>query len=816
MPSHQPHDPLPGDALAASLLDASPDALLVVGPDLRCLAANAAAGERMHVAAPALVGRRVEDAFPDGHGQKLAIHVQGVVDSGRGLTVVDEVGGCRIESRLVPVAGTDGRAAAVAIHQRDVTAEHARETALRSSDLLLRTRVELSDLSVTATLDEVIQAALDASERLTGSTIGFFHFVDQDQQHLLLQTWSTNTLAKMCTAEGKGHHYPVADAGVWTDCLASLAPVIHNDYASLPHRKGMPEGHAPVTRELTVPLLRAGRVVAIVGVGNKAEDYDQADVTAVETLAAMAIDIIDRKRAEERLRDSEVRARQLREEMQRFLSLSPVVIYALRVERDQLPLIWVSGNLEALTGFVAEDGAVEGWWESRIHPDDRPRILELQPRVLEVRLLSQEFRFQRKDGTYIWIRDQKRLVRDADGVPAEVIGSWSDVTREVQLQSDLRQSQKMDAVGRLSGGIAHDFNNLLTVIQMQTEALLDSRGLSDAQREALQDIAGAAERSANLTRQLLLFSRRHSPCLRQVDLNEVVAQTASLLRRIVGEDVQVHLRCCAQPLAIQADQGMLDQVVLNLAVNARDAMPTGGGLFIETHFASLDGPEDLERGRAGAFACLLLRDTGTGIPRENLPRIFEPFFTTKDVGKGTGLGLATVFGIVEQHGGWIDVDSELGSGTSFRIYLPCAPVVDESVAGEARPPLSIGGTETLLVVEDERALQRLLQSALSPLGYVVLTASSGPEALETWRAHRRRVNLLVTDLVMPGGMTGVDLVRALRLDEPRLPVVCISGYSPKLEEARMGLGEGVTFLAKPFSARALADVVRASLDASPR
>jgi PAS domain S-box-containing protein len=407
-------------------------------------------------------------------------------------------------------------------------------------------------------------------------------------------------------------------------------------------------------------------------------------------------------------------------------------------------------------------------------------------------------------------------VRDKAGKHYGRIWTFRDITERKRLEEQFRQSQKMDAIGQLAGGVAHDFNNILGVIQMQSDLLKSGGNLSPAQLDFAGEIGAATQRAAALTRQLLLFSRKEVLQPRDLDLNQSISNMTKMLWRILGEDIKMQFKFAMQPLFIHADPGMLDQVLMNLAVNSRDAMPKGGRLVIETSTAEFDESVrgQSAQARPGSFVCLSVSDTGCGIPAENLPRIFEPFFTTKDVGKGTGLGLATVFGIVQQHQGWVHVYSEAGHGTTFRIYLP-------RLAGMSRPepePPALtsmrGGNETILLVEDDAFLRASVHKALSQLGYRVFEAINGIEALEVWKQHREEIHLLLTDLVMPGGMTGKDLAERLLPENPKLKVIYVSGYSAEVAGKDFSLEEGVNFLAKPVQAFKLAQTVRQNLDAN--
>jgi CheY-like chemotaxis protein len=372
----------------------------------------------------------------------------------------------------------------------------------------------------------------------------------------------------------------------------------------------------------------------------------------------------------------------------------------------------------------------------------------------------------------------------------------------------------MVGFGQLAGGVAHDFNNILSVIQMQSGLLKSSGELSPEQVTFADEIQTTVQRAAALTRQLLLFSRREVFQPRDLDLNETVTNMTKMLQRVLGETIQMELKLAPRPAFIHADPGMIDQVLMNLTVNARDAMPNGGRLIIETavvEFDALAASLSLN-GRAGSFVCLSVSDSGCGIAPEILPKIFEPFFTTKEPGKGTGLGLATVFGIVQQHQGWVSVYSEPGNGASFRIYLP--QLVRDTTpkrAQQDRPEMR-GGKETILLAEDDPILCASVHRALAKLGYTILEARSGSRALETWKTNSSRIDLLLTDLVMPGGMTGKELGQLILKDNPKLKVIYMSGYSAEIAGRDFALEEGFNFLVKPFQVEKLAATIRARLD----
>ena len=393
-----------------------------------------------------------------------------------------------------------------------------------------------------------------------------------------------------------------------------------------------------------------------------------------------------------------------------------------------------------------------------------------------------------------------------------------DITERKQLEELLRQSQKMEAIGQLAGGVAHDFNNLLAVIRGNTELLLLKPGQFSADAgDCLKQVIAASDRAAALTRQLLAFGRKQIMQLQPLNLNDVVGNLTKMLKRIIGENIQLQCTYASRLPMVQADVGMIEQVLVNLVVNARDAMPEGGQLLIRTQavkFAETDAPTHLEA-RPGEFVSLVVTDTGTGIATEHLSRIFEPFFTTKELGKGTGLGLATAYGIVKQHQGWVEVSSRLGKGSTFRIFLPA---VLQPVAPSSEPPVREeklrGGAETILVVEDDEAVRSLTRRILENFGYRVREAASGREALEACRDKLAEIDLLLTDIVMPHGVSGRDLAEQLLTRRPALKALFMSGYSSEAigPETRFFQERKTRLLQKPCPWRDLVRAVRESLD----
>ncbi len=477
-----------------------------------------------------------------------------------------------------------------------------------------------------------------------------------------------------------------------------------------------------------------------------------------------------------------------------------------------------SAELYRLLGRDPAQGAptVEEFLEL-IHPDDRDRIREAEARAAAgMAISSPDFRSNPERGPLRWFTSTIQTTTDDRGAVIRLCGTILDITERHRLEEQLLQAQKMEVVGQLAAGVAHDFNNLLAVIDGYTHVLLAQVGDQPRLCEELREIAAASERGARLTRQLLLASRKQAMQLASLDLGELLGGLGEMLRRTLGESIVLELARERDGARVRADRGMIEQVVANLAVNARDAMPRGGRLRIAVDVVDLGEAyaSQIPQARPGRFVRLTVSDTGAGIRPEDLPRIFEPFFTTKDVGQGTGLGLATVYGIVAQHEGWIEVSSEVGRGSSFAVLLPAEAAQAEivPVPERAATEAASGRGEVVLLVEDEPVVSRMLRQVLEGRGYRVLCAESGQEAREVWRQSGGRIDALLTDVVMPEGLSGFDLAAELRAEQPELRVVFMSGYSRGMAPGGEDLVEGVNYLQKPFPLPILLEVLRKQLD----
>jgi PAS domain S-box-containing protein len=425
---------------------------------------------------------------------------------------------------------------------------------------------------------------------------------------------------------------------------------------------------------------------------------------------------------------------------------------------------------------------------------------------------NHEYHYTLHNGREIVLEVNNSFI-ELHGQPQLTLSLFRDITAQRRLEEQFRQAQKMEAIGQLAGGVAHDFNNILTVIQGHASLLAGAK-LGQSEEKSANQIVQAAARAAGLTRQLLTFSRRQLIQPKKLDMNKIVGNMTNMLGRLLGEDITLQLNYCQAAPTVEADAGMMEQVLLNLAVNARDAMPKGGQLAIRLTVIDVDDAYVAQQpdARKGTFVCISVTDTGTGISHENLPRIFEPFFTTKAIGKGTGLGLATVYGIVKQHQGWIELESCVGKGTTFRIFIPWT---SSDKVGNEKPTTAItvrGGEEGVLLVEDEKPVRELVARVLERYGYKTFQAENGSNALEVWQQHKNEIKLVLTDLVMPNNMNGRELAEKLWAQSPGLKVVFTSGYSADIVGKDFKLEPELNFLQKPYQPQILALTIRRCLD----
>ena len=741
-----------------------PAGILVLSRDLRILSVNQWFRDNFHIDSQEAVGKLLHELMtPEGPPHKISDLLQ---TAGRSSSVLINltVGPqkikwpARITIRDVPTNDADGRLLMVA---EDLTVGEKLRATAESSERRLRELIQ--------SLDAIVWEAEPETLRVT--------FVSQRAERILgypLDEWIRDPefLSHHIHPEDRAKLQAINAAGLGTGSLTEVEYRMLAEDGSTVWFNNIPR----------VVVDESGRPQQVRGI---------------------MVDITSRKRSDEALRASEERYRLLFER-----NLAGVYHTTLDGRildcNDAFAHMFGYASRQEVIGLRA--------WDFYSNPEDRRA--EIQNLKNQKSLMNYEVRLRRKDGSTIWVLENETLIESAGGWPQVVEGTLMEITERKELEEQLRQAQKMEAVGRLAGGVAHDFNNLLTIISGYSQLLMDSTPTDDSLVTCAEEIKKAADRAANLTRQLLAFSRRQVMLPRIMDLNAVVLEMEKMLRRLIGEDIELTTVLAPGLEKVMADSGQIEQVIANLVVNSRDALPRGGKITIETTNVDLD--ETYARRHAsikpGVYVMLAVTDNGAGMAEDVQRHIFEPFFTTKEQGKGTGLGLATVYGIVKQSGGYIWVYSEVGQGSCFKVYFPAvkdAPL-KASPAAPAEEP-SAAGTETILVVEDEEGVRSFVTGALRSRGYNVLEAQHASEALAVAGRHKGPLHLLLTDVVMPH-MSGRELAEYLLQVYSGLRVLYISGYTDDTIVHHGVLAPSTAFLQKPFSGEALARKVRQVLE----
>ncbi len=804
--------------LVSMLLNATDDAGYLISEEMTILAANESAARRLGRKVEDLAGKRADEVLPPDLARSRQGQVEEVFRSGRPVQFEDRRNNRDLLNSVYPLFDAEGRVHRVAIFSRDITErKRAAEELARTGALLDSIRDAQSLYISERDPQQVYSVMLDALVRMTDSERGFLAEVLPDRKS---PTGAPITNIIAWDEDGARRYEDMKKRGIEYFDLNNLAGepvltgkvVICNDVPNRPGARPLPEGHPPLGAFMGVPLFFGGELVGVAGVANRPGGYDARIADFLKPFTATLAGLIHavriartERQALDALRGSERRMRELMENVR---------LIALIFDREGR-VTFSNDFCAELTGRSREELVGCDWFETFIPEDERGRAKEVFREAIAGDRLAAHY-----ENDILTRRGERRTIAwdnttlaDADG---KVIGAASlgrDVTHQRELEDEVRHAQKMEAVGRLAGGVAHDLNNMLTPILGWAELLLLDTPPDDARRDDLLHVRLAAERARDLTRQLLAFSRKQILQLRPARLNDVVRGFEQMLRRTIREDVRITLNFEASSGAVLADVGQIEQVLANLALNAQDAMPAGGEMTVEVANVELDDAW-VKRHPAvspGAYVMLAVSDTGVGMPPPVLEHLFEPFFTTKANGQGTGLGLATVYGVVRQHGGAVVVESEEGRGSTFRVYLPRvdAPAVNPAAkaeAGELR-----GGAERVLIVEDNEMVRELTCEMLRERGYAVACAATPLECFEMVESRGERFDLLVTDMIMPQ-VNGRDLYERLIRTIPNLRVVVMSGYADSLVTTTPGSRFGRFFIQKPFTLRALTDTVRAALD----
>ena len=698
-------------------------------------------------------------------------------------------------TNAVPVFDASGRLCGYRGADKNITGH-------KRAQQLTQTRMRLLEYAATHALEEFLPKALDEIGALVESPIGFFHFVEPDQKTLSLQAWSTATTEKFCTALGAGTHYSVDEAGVWADCLRQRRPVTHNDYASLPHRKGMPEGHAAVIRELTVPIFRDGLVVAILGVGNKPRDYLDEDVEIVSYLADVTYEIFQRKRAEE-------------ERMRLATAIQQAAESVIITDREGL-ILYINPAMEKMGGYPSAE--VIGKPLEAIHKGESfaAAMQAMHTAIARGETWQGRFENRRNGDESCEVEALISPVRNPSGKVVNYVILERDISKEAALERQLRQSQKLEAVGTLAGGIAHDFRNVLLLVTGHRERALRDLEAGHPAREKIDQVLSAGKRGADLVKQILTFSRKGQQERQAVDMAAAVRDALDLFKVSLPPHVDLRAQIPADCGAVYVDPVHIQQVVINLCKNAQEAMEENGGI-LEISLQRVRNTEfhavDAGALQPGPYVLLSVRDTGCGMVEDTRARIFEPFYTTRK-SEGTGLGLSTVHGIVLDCGGAITVRSAPRKGTAFDSHFPeLQNVPIAPPRPEPTPPSQ--GTGHLLLLDDDADVVEMTAGLLQDMGYTVHPCTDSREAVVVLLNRRKHIDLIVSDYSMPQ-LTGMQLARILKDNGLKTPVILITGLSEEITEEGMKENGVVCCITKPFSSAQLVTAIQAILGPSPK
>lgn len=825
------------------------------------------------------------------------------------------------QTKKTPVRDLNGSISGVLCSIRDITRKKRLEE-------LLKSRLCISDYSSSNSLPDLFQKILSESERLTESNLSFFHFVDDENKRVHINTWSEKAM-RDCSIRAYENSYSLEKAGIWADCIWTRKPVIHNDYPSIQAKKGLPTGHIPIIRELVVPVFEGERIVAVLGVGNKLFDYNDMDVEIVSELAKMAWDILTRKKTEEALKES-------RRALNTLVNNLPGTVFRCRIDRNW-GMEYLSYGCLALTGYEPDEitNSPSLFFGDLIHPEDREKVwTDIQYSLVTKRAYETEYRLIHRDSSIKQVLERGTVVFSDDGEPlaiegfiaditeskekdyelrrfasaihqiaeiiiitdekgiikyvnptfenvtgyvfSEVIGQnvsileardsdesfvnelWQtilsgkkwhgrflsrkkdgslyteegsispvfdekgeiiefvavkrDITNEINLEERLFQAQKIEAIGSLAGGIAHDFNNILFPLIGFSDILQQDLPKDSHLQDYVSEIMTASLRARELVKQILAFSRQSNQertIVRiQNILNEVVRFSKAALPSTINIKTFIDHKC--RP--VSADSTQIHQVAMNLITNALHAMEEKGGvLSISLDEVSLSplAASDLSL-EPGLYVRLTVTDTGYGIDPNIQEKIFDPYFTTKENGKGTGIGLAVVHGIVKSHGGSIELKSSPGQGAMFVIYLPCLMEEKAETKRDSFAPIS-GGNEKILVLDDEETIARMVRQMLERLGYSVTVRTSSIEALQLFKDDPDRFDLIITDMTMPN-MTGDKFSAEIKRIRRNMPIIICTGFSEKMDADKARILGIDGFVFKPILQNELAEKIRDIFD----
>ena len=629
--------------------------------------------------------------------------------------------------------------------------------------------------------------------RMALTQVSFLHLVSDDQKNITLTAWNGNAM-KNCSVSAT-FHYPAESAGNWADSLRQKKPVIYNNFAGSPNRKGLPEGHVKLTRFMSVPVFEKEKVRFIFGVGNKKDDYNENDTKQIQLLGVDVQNIISKRSSEADLLAS-------REEYRSLVENIKDVIFVLGSDGI---LKYVSPAAK-LFGYTQED--LEGKvFSGIIFPEDLPLVVEGFKRAIAGISRPIEYRVLTKEGKLRWVRSSSSVITE-DGKTTGIRGVLSDIHERKQTEGVIMQAQKLESLGVIAGGIAHDFNNLLAGMFGYIEIARLKAKDDPAVLQSLDSAVESFGRAKDLTQQLLTFSKGGTPAKKPADLGKLLKKNVKFA--LSGSNIATEYSIPEGSLICDMDENQISQVIDNIVINAIQAMPSGGSLKVRAGRTSLNKTELRWNEKPGLYAYFEIIDSGEGIPKDVLGKIFDPFFTTKP--KGSGLGLATAYSIINKHNGVISVDSAAGKGTSMKVYLPYS--AGGAIEENQKPQGMVEGKGRILILDDEPAILKMATTVLSGLGYGVATAANLNEALSVFKtaaAEKDPFDLIITDLTIPGGKGGMEFFKELRSLDKDVPVIASSGYAENDAMAHPAKYGFCDSLVKPYLIEVLSGKVKACI-----
>lgn len=710
------------------------------------------------------------------------------------------------------INGKPVRAAGVHL---DITEHKQAEAEIRLDEERLESLLRINQHPA-ANIQELLDFTLNEAIKLTGSKIGYIYFFNEERKEFTLNTWS-NDVMKECTVANPQRVYQLDKTGIWGEAVRQRRPIVINDFAAAnPLKKGTPKGHVQLHNFLTIPVFGGSRIVAVVGVANKETDYNESDIRQLNLMMDAVWKIVQRKQAEDTLKTNFTLLK---------LAGETAKFGGWQIDLSENRVVWseeVAAIHEVPVGYAPTVSEVFRFYA----PEWQGKILEVFNRCVEEGVAyDEEMEIITARGRRVWVRTTGEALIDDSGKIVKIQGSFQDISERKQMEANLkaseeqlRQTQKMEALGRLASGIAHDFNNILSIVLGHATLLKMGQRTPEKIQHSIATIERASQRGADLVKRLLTLARKSEPEARPLKLSEIVADTVKLLQETFPKTIIFETDVDPRLPLIMADASQIQQVLMNLSVNARDAMPKGGTL---SFYADREAGQRLRQRHPDAIAAeyvkLCVRDTGVGMDEATTERIFEPFYTTKEQGQGTGLGLATVHGIIRNHNGFIEVESKPAAGTTFRIYLP-VPVTQEilDVAGaenDAEAPGMTGGNETILLIEDEESIIEMLTTVFRSQGYQVIVAKDGVSGIEKYSQAPSEIDLIISDMGLPR-LTGDEVFYRIRKINQDARVIIASGFVDPERKSELYKAGLARFIQKPYFPMDILKVVREILDES--